>query len=127
MRGFLLGLVFGLSQLTYAAITPIHTTKTVTTAGTEIQATSSTTIKPSSVYFEAAAANTGYIYIGLSTVTSTVYIARLSAGQGFTITSDALGANTRLSASGIQLSAIYIDSSVNGEKVQMTYMYNTGG
>lgn len=122
----ILALGLALSGIAHAAVTPVHATKTVTTAGTEIQATATTTILPSSVYFEALGTNTGYIYIGLSTVSSTVYIARLSAGQSFTLTSDALS-QQRSGGTGIQLSAIYIDSSVNGEKVQMTYMYPTGG
>lgn len=109
------------------AITPVNATLTVTTAGTEIQCTSDADIKPSSVYFEALGTNTGFIYVGLSTVTSTLYIARLSAGQGFTLSSDGLAAGGRLGSVGIQLSALYVDSSVNGEKVQLTYMYPTGG
>lgn len=125
---FILALSLVLAFQTHAAVTPVHATKTVTTAGTEIQATATTTILPSSVYFEADSANTGYIYIGLSTVSSTVYIARLSAGQSFAITADGVGSgNLRVGGQGIQLSAIYIDSSVSGEKVQMTYMYPTGG
>lgn len=110
------------------AITPIHATKTVTTAGTRVQVETSASVKPTSVYFEALASNTGFIYLGLVTVSSTVYIARLSAGQGFTISSDGSGSfKYRLGGQGIQLSDIYIDSSVSGEKVQMTYMYSTGG
>lgn len=118
----LLLITFLFPVFVFAAVTPVHETKTVTTAGTEIQATTNANIKPSTVYFEAAAANTGYIYIGLSTVSSTVYIARLSAGQSWSISYDAKGA-TRLGGTGIQLSAFYIDSSVNGEKVQMTYLF----
>lgn len=106
----------------FAAVTPIHTTKTVTTAGTRIQAVTSTNILPSTVYFEAAAANTGFIYIGLVTVTSTIYMARLSAGQSWSISSD-VTSQQRTGSTGIQLSSLYIDSSVNGEKVQMTYVY----
>lgn len=106
------------------AITPVNAALTVTTAGTRVQVTATTTIKPSSVYFEALGSNTGFIYIGLATVSSTVYIARLSAGQGFSLNSDA--GSGHLGASGIQLSALYADSSVNGEKVQVTYMYNQG-
>lgn len=110
------------------AVTPVNTALTVTTAGTEIQCTTDTDIKPSSVYFEALGTNTGFIYIGLSTVSSTVYIARLSAGQGFTVAADAAGGmNYRAGGAGIQLSNLWVDSSVNGEKVQMSYMYTTGG
>lgn len=109
------------------AVTPVHTTKTVTTAGTRVQLTATTTILPSSVYIEALGTNTGYIYLGLVTVSSTVYISRLSAGQGIWIAADAPGTRGGLGSVGLQLSSLYIDSSVNGEKAQMTYMFPTGG
>lgn len=108
-------------------ITPVHATLTVTTAGTRVPVTATTTLAPSSVYFEAAGANSGYIYIGLVTVTATIYIARLSAGQGFSLSADGNGLGYRAGGNGIQLSALYVDSSVSAEKVQVTYMYPTGG
>ena len=107
------------------AVTPIHSTVTVTTAATRVQVTADADIKPMSVYFEAAGANTGFIYVGLVTVSSTVYIARLAAGTSFSI-GGVPGAG-RLGGTGIQLSALYVDSSVSGEKVQVTYVYPTGG
>lgn len=109
------------------AITPTHVKKTVTTAGVPVQTVTDTDIKPSSVYFEATGSNTGFIYIGLSDVNSSNYIARLAAGGNWSLTSDALGTSTRGGGSGLQLSSLYIDSSVNGESVQMTYLYPTGG
>jgi len=108
------------------AVTPIHSTITVTTAGTEIQCVTDTDIKPVSVYFEAAKANGGVIYVGLSTVSSTIYIASLSPGIGFSLGAE-MGAGIRGGSQGIQLSNLWVDSSVNGEKVQMTYLYATGG
>ena len=108
------------------AITPKHSTLTVTTAGTRVQVTSDTAIRPSSAYFEALGSNTGFIYLGLVTVTSEIYIVRLSPGQGFSLAGDSQ-MNQRLGGSGLQLSALYVDSSVSGEKVQMTYMYPIGG
>ena len=107
-----------------SAVIPVNAALTVTTAGTRVQATATTTIVPSSVYFEALGTNTGYIYVGVVTVSATVYITRLSAGQGFYINAD--GANGRIGLTGIQLSSLYVDSSVNGEKVQMTYQYPIG-
>lgn len=108
------------------AVTPVNSTLTVTTAGTRVQCTLDTSIKPTSIYFEALGTNTGYIYVGLVTVSSTVYIARLSAGAGFPLKSDSSG-NARIGGVDIQLSNLYVDSSVNGEKVQMTYLYRVGG
>lgn len=108
------------------AITPKLLTKAVTTAGTRVQTTATTTILPTSIYFEALGTNTGYIYIGNSAVSSTVYFARLSPGQGFTLSSDGVGGSGRVGSIGLQLSNIYIDSSVNGESVQITYMNQIG-
>lgn len=108
------------------AITPTNSTLTVTTAGTATQCTADTDIKPSSVYFEALGTNTGDIYIGLSGVSSTAHIVKLDAGEGFELKSDGLGGHGRIGDIGLQLSDLYVDASVSGEKVQMTYMYPIG-
>jgi len=80
-------------------------TKDVTTAGVPEALASSTACK--SVYIKAKLANTGSIYVGGSTVTSTTGIT-LAAGDSiqFDISN---------------LSTVYIDSSVNGEGVGYTY------
>ena len=111
------------------AVTPVLLTKTIATAGTQIQVTTDTDIRPISVYFEADAANTGVIYIGLSDVSSTSYFARLTipsttSAPGWSISGTDAG---RAGGSGIQLSNFWVDSSVNGEKVHVTYVYATGG
>lgn len=111
------------------AITPKQVTVTVTTAGTRVQVTTDTAIRPHAVYFEALSSNTGQIYIGDVLVSSTVYMARLTipsttSAPSWQISSPA-GAG-HAGGTGIQLSNMYIDSSVNGEKVQVTYVYNTG-
>lgn len=116
-------LVLLMSVTSFAQVTPVNTVKTVTTAGTEVRVSTGNE-RPSSIYFEALGTNTGYIYVGLSTVSSTVYIARLSAGQGFSISADSTG-SARLGAD-LKLSDYWVDSSVNGEKVQVTYLYRTG-
>lgn len=112
------------------AITPVLVTKTVTTAGTRVQVTADTDIKPVAVYFEALASNTGQIYIGGSNVSSSVYMARLTipsttSAPSWTLSSPNPGG--RIGSTGIQLSDLYVDSSVNGDKVQVTYLYATGG
>lgn len=104
------------------AITPINSTKAVTTAGTRVALTANTAIKPASIYIEAKAANTGYIYVGVDTVSSTQYITRLAAGEGLELASP--DPSNRM---GIQVSSIYIDSSVNAEGVNFSYLYPTGG
>lgn len=112
------------------AVTPVLITKTVTTAGTAVQVTTDTGIKPSAVYFEALATNTGQIYIGPSTVSSTSYFARLPIPSTTSAPSWSIGSvdgGGRASGTEIQLSNFYIDSSVSGEKVQITYVYEIGG
>jgi hypothetical protein len=113
------------------AVTPVNTTITVTTAGTRVRLTSDTNIKPSAVYFEADDGNTGYIFVGTVAVASTIYMAKLgvvsSVGQGFSLTAPGAGGGFKAGGQGIQLSDLYVDSTVNGEKVQVTYVYSTGG
>lgn len=89
---------------------------TVTTAGTEVQL-SSTTIRASSVTIQALNTNTGFIYVGDSNVASGRGI-ELDAGQAITISADLSG---RPGGDEIDLSDIYVDSSVNGEKVKVVY------
>lgn len=103
------------------AVSPTNETKTVTTAGTRVRMTTTSTYVIS-VYIEALKTNTGVIYVGGSDVSSTKYIAALSAGVGFGISTDARG---RLGGE-FELSSLWFDSSVSAEKVQVTYLQRTG-
>jgi hypothetical protein len=87
-----------------------HGSKDVTTAGTEV-ALSATRTMCLRITIQAKPANTGYIYVGVGTVTSTNYGVRLGAGDSFTI---GMG-ETRGHPN--DLSTVVIDSSVNGEGV----------
>ena len=78
---------------------------TVTTAGTQVVLSSSTAT--ASVTIKALATNTGYIYVGASTVSSTDGF-QLQAGEVVSMDVD-------------NLSDIWIDSSVNGEGVSYIY------
>lgn len=98
-----------------------NSSKTVTTAGTRVQFTTASDLV-TSVYVEALGSNTGYIYVGLSTVSSTVYISRLAAGEGVTIAVDAVAKHTANSM--FALSSIWLDSSVSGEKALVSYLKN---
>ncbi len=114
------------------AVTPTLLTKTITTHGTRVQVTATTTILPVAVYFEALASNTGQIYIGNSTVSSTSYFARLpipstTVSSSWSISAGTTGQGGRVGSTGLQLSNFYVDSSVDGDKVQVTYVYETGG
>jgi hypothetical protein len=79
--------------------------KAVTTAGTAVALATSTACQ--SVLIQAKAANTGVIYVGGSTVSSTSGIF-LYAGESVEMSVD-------------NLADINIDSSVNGEGVVFTY------
>ncbi len=107
------------------AVIPVNATVTVTTHGTRAQVNGTAGILPTSIYFEALKTNTGNIYVGLSDVSATKYIACLPAGNSFSLTSDGI-AQGRLSGMGLKLASFYVDSSVDGEKIQVTYMFNQG-
>jgi hypothetical protein len=113
------------------AVTPTLITVTVTTAGTQVQVTTDTDIRPAWIKFEALGSNTGQIYIGNLDVSSTVYFNRLPIPTTALVTEveyrSGSNGNGRSGATGFQLSNFWIDSSVNGEKVQVTYGYETGG
>ena len=107
-------------------VKPINATKTVTTAGTRVQFQSAAGYA-TSIYFEALKTNTGNIYIGDSTVSATKYIACLPAGVGFTFAADSFGrAGSANGGTEIQINTLWCDSSVNGEKVQWTYLERVG-
>lgn len=110
-----------------AGIVPVNISATVTSAGTRVQISGSATLTPTSIYFEAKKDNGGNIFIGLSNVSSSQYIACLPAGSGFGISSDGLGGAGRLSGVGLSLSAYYADTSNSGDKVMVTYAFNQKG
>jgi hypothetical protein len=111
------------------AVTPVLLTKTVTTAGTRVQVTTDTAIKPNWIRFEPLATNTGQIYVGSVAVSATVYFSRLPIPATGTVYAWELHGtpNGRAGGTGFQLSNFYVDSSVNGDKVQVTYGFETGG
>lgn len=80
--------------------------QTVTTAGTRVQLASST--PTTTITIRAKSTNTGKIYVGTVTVTSS---------NGFI-----LSASETVSIDLDNLSKVYIDSSVNGEGVSYIYL-----
>lgn len=88
--------------------------KTITTAGTaEALVSNSTPCK--TVTIQALLSNTGKVYVGTSSVSSTTYGVVLSAGETFSLSNE--GHDSR-----IDLSTIYIDVDTNGEGVTFFYM-----
>lgn len=90
----------------------------VTTAGTRKQI--STDSKACyAIVLQANSSNTGKIYVGDSTVTSSNGI-ELSAGDSLTISPQSIngGSDTE-----INLTDVYIDAQVSGESVRVHYLY----
>lgn len=107
-------------------VKPNNSTLTVTTAGTRVRTTATATWVVA-IYFEAKDTNTGTIYIGDSAVSSSTYVAALTPGSGYGITVDTYGRfGSSQGGPELQLNAWYADSSVSGEKVQVTYIERVG-
>jgi hypothetical protein len=114
-------IIYLTSTLTFtaamAAVTVVSTNKTVTTAGTRVRVTSSSTLA-TSVVLQAGCNNTGYQYVGDSTLTTANGI-RLSACEKFAISADSLPTSAMGS---IDLTNLYLDSSVSGEGSSVFYL-----
>lgn len=79
-------------------------TKTVTTAGTRVQLSSSSVPVSNWIQITAKPGNTGHIYVGSVAVSSTVYMYDLSPGDTCKVPVN-------------NMNIPYLDSSVNGEGV----------
>ena len=88
----------------------------VTTAGTR-QQLSATAILADNVSIQANPANTGLIYVGDNTVSST-HCWILSAGQFLSLE----GSRRRDGSDWLDLSTIYVDAATSGDKVQWGYL-----
>ncbi len=116
MKKVLLGLItFLLVQVAFASTNLTSAVKAVTTAGTRVTLVASN-LFTASVIIQAKCANTGFIYVGDSTVTSANGI-RLSACDKLSLTFDAVPGK----ADPLDLLKVYIDASVNGEGVNLLY------
>ncbi len=94
------------------------TQKTVTTAGTRVQISTSAT-EITTLVVQADPTNTGYVYVGDSAVSSTVAFAALAAGQAFALSQDPSG---RAGGEELVLSDYWIDSSVSGAKAYVSHI-----
>lgn len=91
---------------------------TIPTAGTAVQA-SATPTQAAAISFEADKDNTGYIYIGLSDVSSDKYIAALKRGEQLEFEASIISGNTE----NYILSDYYIDTETNGNTVHISYQH----
>ena len=91
---------------------------TIPTAGTAVQANANP-IQAAAVAFEADKDNTGYIYIGLSDVSSNKYIAALKKGEQLEFEASIIHGNT----DAYIVSDYYIDTETNGNTVHISYQH----
>lgn len=89
---------------------------TVAAAGTR-QAVSASVIYSPSVLITADSTNTGIIYVGDSSVSSTQG-EELAAGQSMAIEGEWVGGTQ----GEVLLSDLYVDASVSGDKVRVSYL-----
>lgn len=98
-------------------VRPFHFRKTVTTAGTREQLTTAER-HMTSVVITAEIDNTGYVYVGDRTVSSTNCFALLVAGASVSIDALSLG----LGDAKIDLSEIWLDVSVSTDGAFVGYL-----
>jgi hypothetical protein len=117
IMSFILTVIFSLTV--FAASGPIVASKTVTTAGTQVQL-STTDLLVTAVFFEGLRGNTGFIYIGDADVSNALYIASVASAGSFGMSLGS-GKGFKDPSALINLKNIWVDSSVNGEKVLWSY------
>lgn len=93
-----------------------HSSKTIAAAGTQEPLVATSVTLPTErfcarVTITAKPANTGYVYVGESDVSSTVFAFRLAASESVTLGMGETRGNS------IDLATVYIDTSVNDEGV----------
>lgn len=94
-----------------------HLRKTVTTAGTAVALVASKTMVRG-VMIQAETDNTGKIYVGDSSVSSSDCAVDLVAGNAVSLDAPNMGIGE---AESFDLALVYIDSSVNGDGVNVSY------
>ena len=97
---------------------PVSTTVNVTTAGTRVPL-SGTSLKVVSFVIQVKPANTGNIYFGASTVSSTVGLVLESASAG--VTPPSISVESPNNYDLVDLADFYLDAETNGEGVQLMY------
>lgn len=105
-------------------VKPANVSVTITTAGTRVQCSNSTDYA-TALYVEALKSNAGTIYVGISTVSATVYISALSPGEGLSINTDSSGVRGGTGTE-LPVNLYYVDASTSGDKCQLSYITRTG-
>jgi hypothetical protein len=94
-------------------------TKSVTTAGVRV-ALSSTSVPCGQVIIQVKRANTGFIYVGDSSVSATLCF-ELSPPASSTAQLASVAASAQQGSNALNLANIYIDSSVSGDGCNFWY------
>ena len=100
-------------------IKPGQLNKTVTTAGAKVQL-STTSVLVKSIMIQANPGNSGDIYVGDSSVSSSVYGAVVTANNSLSLEPPSNGTAETYE---LDLQDFWIDSSVNGEGISIMYFY----
>ena len=100
-----------------AKVKPRCFAKAVTTAGTAEQLTSAS-IKAPAVFIQAEVSNTGQVYFGDSSVSSSNAGGELDSGDSITLSASDLGWAGKL----IALDEVWLDVSVSTDGVWVTYL-----
>ena len=95
-----------------------HFLKAVASAGTQ-EALSASTIWAKTIMIQAESSNTGIIYIGDSSVSSSDYAVELAAGNSVSIEAPPIGPGQ---VEELDLADIYIDASVSTDGVSVGYL-----
>ena len=103
-------------------LTLAHIRKTVTTAGTREQLTTSG-VKSPAVVIQALRANTNPVFVGNDSVSSSTHFVSLTAGGSVTISASDYG----WADAQVDLSKIWLDVTTNGEGVVCGYAERQSG
>ncbi len=101
-------------------IAPIQVNVTVATAGVRVRLFPATTYA-SAFYCEALDSNTGSIYLGNSTVSSTRYMRKMGAATGFSMNAQA-GAQAGTDGGLLELSQLWADATTAAQVLCVTYL-----
>jgi hypothetical protein len=103
-------------------VAPTIKNVTVTLAGTRVALFTSTPTYAAAFYCEALSSNTGSIFLGNSTVASSTYMRKMTAGAGFSINAHPRATEGGPGGGLLDLSQLFIDSDVNAQVLLVSFM-----
>lgn len=103
-------------------VAPIQINKTVALAGTRVALFSTTPTYAAAFYCEALGTNSGSIFLGNSTVSSTSYMRKMGAGSGFSMNAHPGATEPGAGGGLLDLSQLYIDADAATQVLLVSYM-----